>query len=68
MVEDELYQVAETCHYTAWASREIVCVHNYIEASECSITLRGYFPVYMISGFMSRMSIKAGTFDVTAEG
>uniref|UniRef100_A0A8C9X083 Uncharacterized LOC116066419 n=1 Tax=Sander lucioperca TaxID=283035 RepID=A0A8C9X083_SANLU len=33
MVEDELYQVAETCHYTAWASREIVCVHNYIEVS-----------------------------------
>ncbi|TDH00544.1 hypothetical protein EPR50_G00189350, partial [Perca flavescens] len=33
MVEEEFYQVAETCHYTAWASREIVCVHNYIEVS-----------------------------------
>ncbi|KAI3363711.1 hypothetical protein L3Q82_001327 [Scortum barcoo] len=32
MGEDEMYQVAETCHYPAWASREIVCNHNYMEA------------------------------------
>ncbi|KAA8583106.1 hypothetical protein FQN60_015652, partial [Etheostoma spectabile] len=38
MTEDEVYQVAETCQYTAWASREIVCVQNYMEASECSMT------------------------------
>uniref|UniRef100_A0A8C9WZT7 Uncharacterized LOC116066419 n=1 Tax=Sander lucioperca TaxID=283035 RepID=A0A8C9WZT7_SANLU len=48
MVEDELYQVAETCHYTAWASREIVCVHNYIEASECIARLSFFLNVYSL--------------------
>nr|XP_046229753.1 uncharacterized protein LOC124050865 [Scatophagus argus] len=33
MAEDELYEVAKTCHYTAWASREIVCDHSYMEVS-----------------------------------
>ncbi|XP_059212233.1 uncharacterized protein LOC131990981 [Centropristis striata] len=33
MFEDELYQVAETCHYTAWASREIVCDRDYMQVS-----------------------------------
>ncbi|XP_041815323.1 uncharacterized protein LOC121622432 [Chelmon rostratus] len=33
MVEDQLYQVAETCHYTTWASREIVCDRSYMEVS-----------------------------------
>uniref|UniRef100_A0A673BRJ6 ZP domain-containing protein n=1 Tax=Sphaeramia orbicularis TaxID=375764 RepID=A0A673BRJ6_9TELE len=31
MVEDELYQVAETCYYTDWAAREIICDRNYME-------------------------------------
>uniref|UniRef100_A0A8C4F656 ZP domain-containing protein n=1 Tax=Dicentrarchus labrax TaxID=13489 RepID=A0A8C4F656_DICLA len=34
MVGDEQYQVSETCQYTPWASREIVCDHNFMEASE----------------------------------
>ncbi len=51
MVEDEMYQVAETCHHAAWASREIVCDRNYMEASECSRALPGHVAVFMISGF-----------------
>ncbi|MEQ2244099.1 hypothetical protein ILYODFUR_013669 [Ilyodon furcidens] len=31
--EDELYQVAETCRYDIWASREVICDYNYIEVS-----------------------------------
>uniref|UniRef100_A0A8C4F8S8 ZP domain-containing protein n=1 Tax=Dicentrarchus labrax TaxID=13489 RepID=A0A8C4F8S8_DICLA len=53
MVGDEQYQVSETCQYTPWASREIVCDHNFMEASECSRTLRGDVAVYISdAGFM----------------
>ncbi|XP_029705182.1 uncharacterized protein isoform X2 [Takifugu rubripes] len=30
---DEVYQVAKTCRYAAWASREIICNSDYMEVS-----------------------------------
>uniref|UniRef100_A0A3P8TWM3 ZP domain-containing protein n=1 Tax=Amphiprion percula TaxID=161767 RepID=A0A3P8TWM3_AMPPE len=66
LAEDEIYQMAETCHYTAWACREIICDHNYMEASECSRTQRGHVPVYMISAFMAHMSIKTAALSFPA--
>lgn len=59
MLEDEVYQVVKTCRYTSWAFREIVCDHNYMEASDCSKTFRGHVPIYMISGTIAHKSIKA---------
>uniref|UniRef100_A0A3B5B9D5 Uncharacterized LOC103372656 n=1 Tax=Stegastes partitus TaxID=144197 RepID=A0A3B5B9D5_9TELE len=53
LAEDEIYPVAETCHYPTWACREILCDHNYMEASECGMTPKGHVPVRMISGFMA---------------
>uniref|UniRef100_A0A3Q4I1S0 ZP domain-containing protein n=1 Tax=Neolamprologus brichardi TaxID=32507 RepID=A0A3Q4I1S0_NEOBR len=48
LFEDEVYQVVKTCRYTPWAFREIICDHNYMEASDCSKTFSGHIPIYMI--------------------
>lgn len=69
MGEDELYQVAETCQYPAWASREIICDRNYMEASECSMTLSGGHVLNLYEKWLFVLkSIKTGTFVDTAEG
>ncbi|XP_044185804.1 uncharacterized protein LOC122965693 [Thunnus albacares] len=55
MGEDELYQVAETCHYPAWASREIVCDRNYMEVSVKRAVPDDYvLPEHPVSGTNSK--------------
>lgn len=31
---DEAYQLTKTCRYASWASREIICNADYMEASK----------------------------------
>ncbi|KAK0137803.1 Zona pellucida sperm-binding protein 2 [Merluccius polli] len=35
VVADELYHIADTCQYPTWASREIICDPDFMEASDC---------------------------------
>lgn len=46
IVEDNLYQVAKTCPYDTFASRDIVCDTDYMEASDCCRALRLCCSVY----------------------
>ncbi|XP_054910138.1 uncharacterized protein LOC129375232 [Poeciliopsis prolifica] len=41
---EEVYQVAETCQYDVWASREVICDYNYMEVSVKRATPE-YFPL-----------------------
>ncbi|XP_042359983.1 uncharacterized protein LOC121955951 [Plectropomus leopardus] len=52
---DELYEVSETCRYAAWASREIVCDHDYMEVSVKRAAPDDYaLPEHPISGAHSK--------------
>uniref|UniRef100_A0A8C5BZE3 ZP domain-containing protein n=1 Tax=Gadus morhua TaxID=8049 RepID=A0A8C5BZE3_GADMO len=66
--EEETYHVSDTCHYPAWASREIICDPDYMEASECRRLLhggRGHIEGHIWGGLGGGGGqIKAGTLDV----
>uniref|UniRef100_A0A3B5L2V1 ZP domain-containing protein n=1 Tax=Xiphophorus couchianus TaxID=32473 RepID=A0A3B5L2V1_9TELE len=57
--QEEVYQVAETCQYDVWASREVICDYNYMEVSVKRATPED-FPLCPLVSDMQKRSMDAG--------